>query len=40
VGVPSPGQELLEAMFYIVASKKSPLQKNTEAVIDKFEYLP
>ena len=39
-GVPSPGQETLEVMFYIVASKKSPLQKNTEVVIDKFEYLP
>jgi len=39
-GIPSPGQELLEIMFYIVASKKSPLQKNTEVIIDKFEYLP
>jgi hypothetical protein len=39
-GVPSPAQELLEAMFYIVASQKSPLQKNTEVIIDKFEYLP
>jgi hypothetical protein len=39
-GVPSPGQELLEAMFYIVASEKSPLQKNIEVIIDKFEYLP
>jgi hypothetical protein len=39
-GVPSPGKELLEAMFYIVASKTSPLQKNTEVVIDRFEYLP
>jgi hypothetical protein len=38
--VPSPGQELLEVMFYIVASKQSPLQKNTEVIIDKFEYLP
>ncbi len=38
--VPSPGQELLEAMFYIVASKGSPLQKDTEVIIDKFEYLP
>jgi len=27
-------------MFYIVASKKSPLQKNTEVIIDRFEYLP
>ena len=39
-GVPSPGQELLVAMFYIVASKQSPLQNNTEVVIDRFEYLP
>jgi len=27
-------------MFYIVASTKSPLHKNTEVIIDKFEYLP
>ena len=40
VGVPSPGQERLEAMFYIVASEKGPRQKNTEVIIDKFEYLP
>lgn len=39
-GVPSPGQEHLEFMFYIVASEKSPQQKNTEVIIDKFEYLP
>jgi hypothetical protein len=39
-GVPSPGQELLEVMFYIVASKNSPIQKTTEVIIDKFEYLP
>jgi len=39
-GVPSPGQELLEVMFYIVASKKSPRQMKTEVIIDRFEYLP
>jgi hypothetical protein len=39
-GVPSPGQEHLEFMFYIVASEKGPRQKNTEVIIDKFEYLP
>src|ERR1700686_1639110 len=39
-GVPSPGQELLEVMFYIVASKKSLLQKKTEVILDGFEYLP
>jgi hypothetical protein len=27
-------------MFYIVASKNSPQQKNTEVVIDRFDYLP
>jgi len=39
-GVPSPGQELLELMLYVVASEKSPMQKDTEVVIEKFEYLP
>jgi hypothetical protein len=39
-GIPSPGQELLEIMFYIVASKQTPQQKNTEVIIDGFEYLP
>lgn len=39
-GVPSPGQEHLEFMFYIVASEKSPQRKDTEVIIDKFEYLP
>jgi hypothetical protein len=39
-GIPSPGQELVEVMFYIVAGKDSPRQKNTEVVIDRFEYLP
>ena len=39
-GVPTPGQELLEVMLYIVASDKYPLQEDTEVVIEKFEYLP
>jgi hypothetical protein len=39
-GVPSPGQERLQMSFYIVASEKSPLQKDSEVVIEKFEYLP
>jgi len=39
-GVPSPGQEHLEFMFYIVASEKEPRQTNTEVIIEKFEYLP
>ncbi len=39
-GVPSPGQEKLELFFYVVASDKTPLQKDTEVVVEKFEYLP
>ena len=39
-GVPSPGQELLEFMLYLVASDKNPPEKGSELVIEKFEYLP
>ena len=39
-GVPSPGQEKFQMMFYVVASEKSPLQKENEVVVEKFEYLP
>ena len=39
-GIPTPGQELLELMLYIVASDKYPLRNDTEVVIEKFEYLP
>jgi hypothetical protein len=39
-GVPSPGQEKFQMLFYVVASEKSPLQHDNEVVIEKFEYLP
>lgn len=39
-GVPSRGQEVLVLLLYVVASEKSPLQKEQEIVIEKFEYLP
>jgi len=39
-GVPSPGQELFQFIFYVVASDKTPMQKESEVVIEKFEYLP
>ncbi len=39
-GIPSPGQERVQMFFYVVASDKNPLQKDSEVVIDKFEYLP
>jgi hypothetical protein len=39
-GVPTPGQETFQLLFYVVASEKSPLKKENEVVIEKFEYLP
>jgi hypothetical protein len=39
-GVPSPGQERVQLLFYVIASDKYPLQKGSEVVIDKFEYFP
>ncbi len=39
-GVPSPGQETLQLLFYVVPSDKNPLQNESEVVVEKFEYLP
>jgi hypothetical protein len=39
-GIPSPGQTKLRLVFFVVASDKSPLQKPSEVVVEKFEYLP
>ncbi|HXC48825.1 MAG TPA: hypothetical protein VNU20_11075 [Candidatus Sulfotelmatobacter sp.] len=39
-GVPTPGQEKFQMLFYVVASEKNPLQKENEVVVEKFEYLP
>lgn len=39
-GVPTPGQETFQLILYVVPSDKSPLQKGTEVVVEKFEYLP
>lgn len=39
-GIPSPGKELFQFMLYIVASDRIPLQKETEVVVEKFEYFP
>jgi len=38
--IPSPGRERAYLVFYIVPSEKYPIQKGSEVVIDKFEYLP
>ena len=39
-GVPSPGQEKFQFLFYVIASDKNPLKKENEVVVEKFEYLP
>jgi hypothetical protein len=39
-GIPSPGQAKVRLILYIVATEKNPLQRPTEVVIEKFEYLP
>jgi hypothetical protein len=39
-GIPSPGRETFQILLYVVASENSPLQKENEVVLEKFEYLP
>jgi hypothetical protein len=39
-GIPSSGQARVRLILYVVASDKNPLQKPSEVVIEKFEYLP
>jgi hypothetical protein len=39
-GVPSPGEAKARLIYFVVASDKNPLQKPSEVVIEKFEYLP
>jgi hypothetical protein len=38
--VPTPGKETFQLLFYVVDSEKSPMQKENEVVIEKFQYLP
>jgi len=39
-GVPSPGIESARMALYVYGGANVPLQKGTEVVIEKFEYLP
>jgi hypothetical protein len=39
-GIPTAATEVLQLLFYVVASDQSPLQHENEIVIEKFEYLP
>jgi hypothetical protein len=38
--IPGAGQAKLRLIFFVVASDKTPMQKPSEVVVDKFEYLP
>jgi hypothetical protein len=39
-GIPLPGKAIPRLIFYVVASDKNPMQKPSEVVVEKFEYLP
>jgi hypothetical protein len=39
-GVPSAGSEVFQLILYVVPSDESPLQREAEVVVEKFEYLP
>jgi hypothetical protein len=38
--IPAPGKAVIRLIFYAVASEKNPMQKPSEVVVEKFEYLP
>jgi hypothetical protein len=39
-GVPEPGREVFRLIFYVAPSDKNPMQKPSEVVVEKFQYLP
>jgi hypothetical protein len=39
-GIPVPGKAVARLIFYVVASYKNPMQKPSEVVVEKFDYLP
>jgi hypothetical protein len=39
-GIPVPGKAKPRLIFYVVASDTHPMQKPSEVVVEKFEYLP
>ena len=39
-GVPTPGQEKLQFLFYVIPTDKEPLRHSNEVVVEKFQYLP
>ena len=39
-GIPDPGKAIPRLIFFVTASDKNPMQKPSEVVVEKFEYLP
>jgi len=39
-GVPAVGNSIIYINLYVIASEKSPLEKETEVVVEKFAFLP
>ena len=38
--IPPPGKAMPRLIFFVVASERNPMQKPSEVVVEKFEYLP
>ena len=39
-GIPLPGKAVPRLIFFVAASDKNPMQKPSEIVVEKFEYIP
>ncbi len=39
-GIPGPGKAVIRLIFFVVASDRNPMQKPSEVLVEKFEYLP
>lgn len=39
-GIPTPGRERAQLLFYVVPSEKHSMETGNEVVIEKFQYLP
>ena len=39
-GVPSAGNEAVHLVLYVFDNRNAPMQRGTEVIIDKFEFLP
>jgi hypothetical protein len=39
-GIPSAGTEKIHMLLYVFDNRNAPMQHGTEAIIEKFEFLP